>query len=124
MTWQIDLKFLLDMYQKYLPWINFLFHELPMLFPFPSQQMTRKYMPKQFNSYPSTRIIIDCTGIFIEIPSSMKSQSQTWSQYKHHNTWKALVGISPNEAFTFVSNLWTGRVTDKKITVECGILKY
>ena len=102
-------------------WINFLFHELPMLFPFPSQQMTRKYMPKQ--SYPSTRIIIDCTEIFIEIPSSMKSQSQTWSQYKHHNTWKALVGISPNGAFTFVSKLWTGRVTDKKITVECGILK-
>ena len=53
----------------------------------------------------------------------MKSQSQTWSQYKHHNTWKALVGISPNGAFTFVSKLWTGRVTDKKITVECGILK-
>ena len=104
-------------------WIHFLFHELPMLFPFPSQQMTRKYMPKQFNSYPSTLIIIDCTEIFIEIPSSMKSQSQTWSQYKHHNTWKALVGISPNGAFTFVSKLWTDRVTDKKITVECGILK-
>ena len=52
-------------------WTIFLFQELPMLFPFPSQQMTRKYMPKQFNSYPSTRIIIDCTEIFIEIPSSM-----------------------------------------------------
>ena len=36
---------------------------------------------------------------------------------------EALVGISPNGAFTFVSKLWTGRVTDKKITVECGILK-
>ena len=84
-----------------------------MLFPFPPQQMTRKYMSKQFNSYPSTRIIIDCTESFIDIPSSIKSQSQTWSQYKHHNTWKVLVGISPNGTFTFVSKLWTGRVTNR-----------
>ena len=74
-------------------WINFLFHELPLLFPFPSQERIRKDMPQQFKDYPSTRIIIDCTEIFTEIPSSLKSQSQTWSQYKHHNTWKALVGI-------------------------------
>ena len=28
-------------------WINFLYHELPLLFPFPSQAMVRKYMPNQ-----------------------------------------------------------------------------
>lgn len=27
-------------------WINFLYHELPSLFPFPPQSMIRKYMPK------------------------------------------------------------------------------
>ena len=103
-------------------WVNFLYHELPLLFPFPSQCLVRKLMPKQFSPYPTTRIIIDCTEIFIETPSSLKSQSQSWSQYKHHNTWKALVGISPNGVLTFVSKLWSGRVTDKKITSESGIL--
>ena len=72
-------------------------------------------MPKQFNSYPSTRIVIDSTEIFIyEITISNLVPVQT-PQY--------MVGISPNGAFTFVSKLWTGRVTDKKITAECGILK-
>ena len=103
-------------------WINVLYCELPLLFPFPSQQLIRKYMPDEFSQYPTTRIIIDCTEIFIETPSSLKAQSQSWSNYKHHNTWKVLVGISPNGVITFVSKLWTGRVSDKQITSECGVL--
>ncbi|XP_065055342.1 uncharacterized protein LOC135683889 [Rhopilema esculentum] len=103
-------------------WINFLFHELPSLLPFPSQEQIQKLMPEEFKLYPSTRIIIDCTEIFTEVPSSMKAQSQTWSEYKHHNTWKALVGISPTGAITFVSKLWSGCVSDKEITIKSGLI--
>ena len=49
----------------------------------------------------------------------MKTKRQTWSNYKHHNTWKALIGISPVGKVTFIGNvssLWTGRVSDKKLT--------
>ena len=38
----------------------------------------------------------------------MKTQAQTWSNYKHHNTWKAPVGNSPNGIVTFALSLWTG----------------
>ena len=63
-------------------WINFLYHELPLCFPFPSQKLVRKYLPKSFENYPTTRIIIDGTEIFVERATYMKTQTQTWSNYK------------------------------------------
>ena len=51
----------------------------------------------------------------------MRTQSQTWSEYQHHNTWKALIGISPDGAITFVSKLWSGCVSDKEVTQKCGV---
>ena len=57
--------------------------------------------------------------MYIQWPSS---QAETFSSYKHHNTFKVLVGISPIGAITFTSKLWGGRVSDRKITECCGIL--
>ena len=80
-------------------------------------------MPKCFrNVYPKTRVILDCTEIFIEMPSSYRSQAATFSSYKHHNTAKGLVGIAPSGAVTFVFDLFTGRCSDKKIVQASGIL--
>lgn len=67
-------------------WINFLYVELKDLFPFPAQELVRKNMPQEFAQYATTRIILDCTELFIQRPSAMLGQSETWSDYKHHNT--------------------------------------
>jgi len=52
----------------------------------------------------------------------MLAQSETWSDYKHHNTWKLLAGVTPDGQVTFLSDLWGGRVPDKQITRESGVL--
>ena len=103
-------------------WINFLYAELRDIFPFPSQELVRKNMPKEFAEYPTTRIILDCSEIFIQWPSAMLAQSETWSEYKHHNTWKVLVGVTPNGQVSYLSDLWGGRVSDKQITRESSVL--
>ena len=97
-----------------------MYHELAIYFPFPSEKLMRR-LPKSFEKYPTARIIIDGTQIFVERATSTKTQAQTWSNYKHHITWKALVGISPNGIVIFVSSLWTDRVSDKELT-KCSDL--
>ena len=82
------------------------------------------HMPAQFKEfYPSTRTIIDCTEIFTEVPSSMSVQSLTYSSYKHHNTFKGLIGICPTGAVTFISQLYAGSISDQALTHDCRILE-
>ena len=57
------------------------------------------------------------------MPANPTAQQLTFSNYKNHNTFKALVGITPSGAVSFVSDLYGGNISDKKLTVQCGILK-
>jgi hypothetical protein len=44
------------------------------------------------------------------------------SNYKNCNTFKGLVGISPDGVITFVSSLYPGSISDKELTRQCGIM--
>ena len=80
-------------------------------------------MPQVFKDlYPSTRVIIDCTEIKVQVPSSLLLQSQMYSSYRSGTTLKSLVGITPHGAVSFVSSLYTGSISDKELTKCCGIL--
>ena len=105
-------------------WLPFLSTQLYPLITWPSRELVNHHiMPAQFRDvYPSTRVVIGCTELFIETPSSLNIQSSTWSSYKHHNTFKGLIGISPTGACIFVSSLYTGGISDKEITRCSGIL--
>ena len=92
-------------------WIKFLDKQLRPLITWPSRTLIDKHMPSQFRElYPTTRVILDCTEIFTEKPSSLPVQSAMYSTYKHHNTFKGLVGISPVGAITFISELYAALV--------------
>ena len=68
--------------------------------------------------------MIDCTGVFSKRPSGTHTRKQLFSNYKHHSTSKFLVGIAPRGAILFVSNMWGGCASDKKITLEFGLLTH
>jgi len=80
-------------------------------------------MPADFREkFPSTRMVIDCTEVFCEMPSSLLLNSELFSSYKNHVTLKGLVGISPSGAIIFVSQLYTQSISDREILLRSGIL--
>lgn len=87
-------------------WLNFLSLYLVQVPIWPSRLTVNKFMPEAFrNEYPSTRVILDCTKLFIENPTEFRVQSDTYSSYKSHNTAKGLIGITPNGFVSLVSDL-------------------
>ena len=67
--------------------------------------------------------IIDCSEIFIEQPKNLTARAQTWSNYKHNNTAKYLIGITLSGAVMFLSAGWGGRVSDKQISLDSGFFE-
>ncbi|KAK4317580.1 hypothetical protein Pmani_011339 [Petrolisthes manimaculis] len=84
----------------------------------------RETMPMCFRAVYGKRVavIIDCFEVFMDRPSNLLAQAQTWSSYKHHNTVKFLIGITPQGCVSFISQGWGGRTSDKYITEHCGFL--
>ena len=80
-------------------------------------------MPECFkDTYPNTRVIIDCTELFCQKPTSLTIQSSLLSHHKHHITYKDLVGISPSGPITFISEPYDGSTSDVEFVKICGIL--
>ena len=104
-------------------WINFMYFSLGSIPVWPSRQQIDENMPESFKrTYPSTRCVIDCTELHCQRPSSLSIQSSLYSSYKHHVTYKGLIGIAPSGAVTFVSNLYPGSISDKEIVRRSGLL--
>ena len=68
--------------------------------------------------------MIDCFEVFIERPSNLLARAQTFSSYKHHNTMRVLIGITPQGSISFVLEVWGGRTSDKYLTENCGFLEF
>ncbi|XP_045162255.2 uncharacterized protein LOC123527064 [Mercenaria mercenaria] len=103
-------------------WLRASFSVLRSLVYIPDEEALIGSKPERFRDLPDLHSIIDCTELFIETPKDLFLQSQSWSDYKHHNTLKILVACSPNSSIIYVSPAYLGRVSDKALTLDCGYL--
>ncbi|KAK2142334.1 hypothetical protein LSH36_969g00025 [Paralvinella palmiformis] len=107
-----------------LSWINYLYVLLGSLPVWPRRQTVDSCMPTVFKDrYAATRIILDCTELHMQRPSSLKLNTEFYSHYKSTTTLKGLVGIIPSVAVSLVSALHPGSVSDNAITRNSGILE-
>ena len=104
-------------------WCRFLRCEFEPLIRIPTAKEINLYMPAVFKHfYPNLTVIVDCTEIELEKPSSLDAQSACYSSYKSKTTAKALLGITPSGALCFVSQFFPGSISDKEITMQSGFL--
>ncbi|XP_065639629.1 uncharacterized protein LOC136072352 [Hydra vulgaris] len=64
--------------------------------------------PERFHQFKNLFAIIDCSEIFIQTPKDLELQSATC--------------VAPNSSSIYVSKAFTGRISDKKITLDSKFL--
>ena len=106
-------------------WIKILSKITAPLRRWPHKESIKKHMPPSIKKdYPNTTVIIDCSEFYIQKPRNPTTQSQTYSSYKSHNTYKSLLGISPSGSFIYVSELYGGNSSDKYMVEHSDFLDY
>lgn len=106
-------------------WMIIMDGRLSPLIYWPDRESLHSTMPQcfQYSFGKRTTVIIDCYEVFINKPSNYLARAQTFSNYKHHNTIKVLIGITPQGTISFVSQAWGGRTSDKFLTENCALLQ-
>lgn len=100
-----------------------MYHRFKEIDIWPTREQSIGNLPEKVKEVcPTLRCIIDATEIYIEQPKNPEAQQLTFSTYKNQNTLKSLIGISGDGAVNFVSTLEGGSISDRDLTVKCGIL--
>ncbi|XP_069122148.1 uncharacterized protein [Argopecten irradians] len=100
-------------------WVNLMYTDLKLLCELPSGEILEQNQSHAMGStFQDVRVILDCTELFVQNPSKLDARKQAFSNYKHHMTYKFLVGISPQMGVTYVSKMYGGRASDKFITSD------
>ena len=104
-------------------WINFMYLKFSAICVWPSKEQIDKHMPEEFKEKnPNTRVIIDCTEIKCQMPSSLLLNNQLYSSYKNHTTLKSLIVITPGEALVSSVNSTTAAFLIVRLWSAAGFL--
>jgi hypothetical protein len=82
----------------------------------------KEHMPIDFaKKFGNTRVILNATEQPIKKPSHIDAV-KIWSSYKHKNTLKTMIDITPNGAVSFVSSAYAGSAYDRQIIERSTLL--
>ena len=102
-------------------WIKFMYAKLGFLSFWPHRDvLVSKMTPEYKKKFSNSLAIIDGTEIRLERPSSLKHQSQCFSDYKSTNTLKSLVVVDSRGSVMFLSELFSGSISDNRICEDSG----
>ena len=100
-------------------WISFLYLRLGRLPPWPSWEDVKASMAECFRAnYPDTFIVLDATRVVHRNSQLSDLAVKLYSSYKCRTTLKDLIGISPNGSIYFVSELWSGPISDRELVIK------
>ena len=110
-------------HKYYDSWINYMYLRLGSLNIWPPKEEINRTMPETMRQkFATLEWIIDAFEIQIQRPSSLMLQSQSYSSYKSRNTVKGLVACTPSGQIGFVSQLYTGNISDRELVIRSGFL--
>ena len=91
-------------------WLVVMDTTLFLLIAWPERGQLWRIMPQCFmySFGKKVTVVIDCFEVFIEKPTNLLARAQTFSSYKHHNTNKLLIGMTPQGTVSYVSEAWGG----------------
>ena len=88
----------------FVTWVKFMslqWHELNL---WPSREVVDFFALDFREKFPTTRVIVDGREIPVKGPKLPAAQQITFSMYKNRNTAKALIGVTPGDLVSFVSD--------------------
>lgn len=107
-------------------WVQLMYQEFKSISNsmFPTCHEMREHISPAFKKFKNLRVIVDCTEFFVQMPQNFVKQGNLFSSYKHHHTYKVLIGLSPTGAISYISEGFEGGKSDKEVFLQCGIMEY
>jgi len=112
-----------DIFTTYIQLMYSVFRDMKKVM-FPSKEILQKFLPRVFKTIKRIRCSVDCTEFRVETSRNFARQGNTYSSYKHSNTFKCLIAVTPTGGSSFVSDLFEGDISDVEIFEQSGILKH
>lgn len=102
-------------------WTHFLYRLLGSQRLWIAPEAVRAHLPPEFSAFSDTQVVLHCVQIFCRARLPLQLQSKAPPPGTSPASFKALVGLAPHGAVTFVSGLFARSVRDLDIFCLSGV---